>query len=213
MERNPKVDDLEDSEENEDMDAAEKDDRLEGVIRLLPVQDAPRTGKNDLTVKRGRGRPRKVERMPTTTDLEYHAEMLVEKDKFIKEDPLVSAVAGRAEPIDVLRLVKAQIAEECAALHFQRLENEKRGRDTAQVSTRRIESLKKIADIEFEMRKLGADSIDLKSERFQRVFVFLIQILRETAEQTLPPEQIEVFFNRLESALHGWEEKAAEVAK
>jgi len=212
VERNPKVDD---SEENEDMDAAEKkdDERLDGVIRLLPVQDAPRTGKNDLTVKRGRGRPRKVERMPTTTDLEYHAEMMVEKDKFVKEDPLVGAVAGRAEPIEVLRLVKAQIAEECAALHFQRLENEKRGRDTAQVSTRRIESLKKIADIEFEMRKLGADSVDLKSERFQRVFLFLIQILKETAEQTLPPEQIEVFFNRLESALQGWEEKAAEVAK
>lgn len=213
MEQTPKVDDLDDSEENEEMNTAEKNDRLEGVIRLLPVQDAPRTGKNSLVVKRGRGRPRKVERMPTTNDLDYHAEMLIEKDKFIKGDPLVSAVETKVEPIEVLRVIKAQIAEECAALHFQRIENEKRGKDTAQISTRRIESLKKVADIEFEMRKLGADSVDLKSERFQRVFLFLIQILKETAEQTLPPEQIEIFFNRLESSLLGWEEKAAEIAK
>jgi len=183
------------------------------VVQLLPVHTAPYTGKNSLTVKRGPGRPRKAERMPTTTDLEYHAEMTETKARFIDADPVVNATSRLTDPMDVLRVVKLEVAKETAALHFQRIENEKHGRDTSQISTRRIDALKKIADIELEMRKLGADVINVRSEKFQRIFKLWLDTIREIAEQTMTPEQINLFFNHFETAMDGWEDKASDVLR
>jgi hypothetical protein len=149
--------------------------------------------------------------MPTTSDLEYHALMSEEKAKFVAQDPVVTATRGRADTLDILRTIRTEIATEAAALHFQRVENEKYGRDTAQVSSRRIEALNKIASIEFEIKKLGADMIDLHSERFQRVFLFWIGTLKDVAKSTLSPEQLDMFFNRLETTMDGWEDRASEV--
>jgi hypothetical protein len=199
----------EDDPESASDDETQEEDATSNVRHLLPVHAAPNTGKNGLKVSRGRGRPRKVERMPTTSDLEYHAAMSEEKAKFISQDPVVVATQGR-DALTVLRTIRSEMAKESAALHFQRVESEKYGKDTAQVSSRRLEALNKIASIEFEIKKLGADVIDLHGERFQRVFAFWIETLKEVAQATLPPEQLDLFFNRLETTLDGWEDKASE---
>ena len=188
----------------------DEEEATDNIRHLLPVHAAPNTGHRTLTVKREKGRPRKVERMPTTSDLEYHARMSEENAKFIDNDPVVAATRGRADTLEILRTIRAEIAAETAALHFQRVENEKFGRDTAQVSSRRIEALNKIASIEFEIKKLGADVIDLRGERFQRVFLFWIESLKEVAKATLSPEQLDMFFNKLETTLDGWEDRASE---
>jgi hypothetical protein len=195
---------------DEIVELPEIDNRTSGALKMLPVQDAPRTGKNDLTVKRGPGRPRKVERMPQTSDLEYHAEMIVEKQKFIENDAVVQALARHAEPIEVIRIVKAEVARESAAIEFQRIENEKRGRDVADISKKRIEALTKVAALELEAAKLGVNAVDLKSERMQRIFKFWVERIQEVAAEVLQPEQIELLFNRLQTELEGWEDRAAE---
>jgi len=188
--------------------------RVGNVVQLLPVHAAPTVGgkgKQGHTYKvtRTAGRPRRVERMPTTSDLEYHALMTEERGRFVDTDPVVRATQKNADPLDVLKIIKGEVAKESAALHFQRIENEKYGRDVAQVSTRRIDALKKIADIELEIKKLGADTLDIHSEKFQRVFKFWINTIREIAEQTMTPEQIDLFFNHLSTSMEGWEEKVA----
>lgn len=188
--------------------------RVGNVVQLLPVHAAPTVGgkgKQGHTYKvtRAAGRPRRVERMPTTSDLEYHALMTEERGRFVDTDPVVRATQKNADPLDVLKIIKGEVAKESAALHFQRIENEKYGRDVAQVSTRRIDALKKIADIELEIKKLGADTLDIHSEKFQRVFKFWINTVREIAEQTMTPEQIDLFFNHLSTSMEGWEEKVA----
>ena len=188
--------------------------RVGNVVQLLPVHAAPTVGgkgKQGHTYKvtRTAGRPRRVERMPTTSDLEYHALMTEERGRFVDTDPVVRATQKNADPLDVLKIIKGEVAKESAALHFQRIENEKYGRDVAQVSTRRIDALKKIADIELEIKKLGADTLDIHSEKFQRVFKFWLNTLREIAEQTMTPEQIDLFFNHLSTSMEGWEEKVA----
>lgn len=112
---------------------------------LLPVHLAPRVGDpkarggTTLKVKRGPGRPRKVERMPTTSDLEYHALQSAVKEQFINSDPLVQAARNpKADSSMVLKLIREQIAVEAAALHFARLEEEKLGRPVGQSSSRQI---------------------------------------------------------------------------
>ena len=197
---------------------AAKSSPLDNVRRLLPVHAAPRVGGKskggtDLQVKRGRGRPRNVERMATTSDLEYHAEMSDAKQQFINDDPVViAATKGKVEANILLKLIRTEIAKEAAALHFQRIESEKFGKDTSQTSTRRIDALTKIANIELEIRKLGPSSIDPSSEEFQKVFASWIEAIRDVAAETLSPEQVDLFFNRLTSKLEGWEERVANAA-
>jgi hypothetical protein len=195
---------------SEDADE-ESDDRQRTtrVIKLLPVHAAG--GPNAV---RRVGRPRVITRKPNQTDLEYHQELSKEKLDFVENDPVVKGIATRSDAVDMLRTIKQEVAKEAAALHFQRIENEKYGKDTAQVSTRRIDALTKIANIELEIKKMGADVINLKSEKFQKVFAMLILHFREMCvEIGMRPEQIDLLFNRLSTSMEGWEEKAAELVR
>jgi len=204
-----------DDEEDADDDGEETPSPLDNVRKLLPVHAAPTVGGKSkggttLKVERQRGRPRKVERMPTTSDLEYHVAMSEEKQRFIDQDPVVvAATKGKLEANRLLKLIQTEVAKEAAALHFQRVENEKFGKDTSQTSTRRIDALTKIANIELEIRKLGPSSIDPASEEFQKIFASWIDAIRDVAADTLSPEQVDLFFNRLTQKLEGWEERVA----
>lgn len=159
-------------------------------------------------IKRGPGRPKKIRTEPTRDDLAYHREILRQKTAFIESDPLVRSTSERQESVETLQRVKEEIARESAALYFQRIEEEKYGKDTSQMSSRRIAALREVAHIELEIRRLGATMIDLKSERFQRIFSFFLETVRASAGEVLSPEMIDLLFNRLETKLEGWEEKA-----
>jgi len=194
------------------------DDKSEGMLKILPVHAAPTVGGTaklgtKLKVQRGKGRPRRVERMPTTSDLEYHAKVAEERGRLIDSDLVVKAALGHMDSVDLLHLIKLEIAKEAADLASQRIENQKFGKDTATVSSRRIDALNKVAAIEFEIRKMGADFVDLRGERFQRVFKHWIETLKDVAAKVLPEEQMDLLFNQLETALADWEESASEAMK
>ncbi len=192
-------------------------DKTRKVVQLLPVHAAPNVGGKSrgspLVVDRQRGRPRKVERMPTTSDLEYHAAITEEKAKYVDADDLLKAGRAGADHLRVLALVKIEIMKEAAALAFQRIENEKYGRDTQQTSSRRVDALTKIANIELELKKLGGDDINVNSEKMQRIFKFFIDTVRAILEENLAPEQIDLVFNRLSTEFEGWQEKLADVLR
>jgi hypothetical protein len=188
------------------------------VVNMLPVHAAPTVGGTAkgghvLKMDRQRGRPRKVERMPTTSDLEYHATMAEQKAKFVDSDSVVQATVKRAEPMAMLSVIKTEVAKESAALHFQRIENEKFGKDTAQISTRRIDALKKIADIELEIKKLGGDVIDVRSEQMQRIFKYFVDTVQAILAENLSTEQLDLVFNRLSTEFEGWQEKLEEILR
>jgi hypothetical protein len=176
---------------------------LDNVRQLLPTHLLPKT-------KTGRpiGRPRKINPAPTSNDLNYHAEMAEARQRFIAEDPVVKTLSGKPDSANLLSSLRMEIAKEAAALHFQRIESEKHGKDTAQTSTRRIDALTRIAHIELEIKKLAPDTLDVRSEKFQKVFSMFIEMMRESAKETLAPEAIDMFFNRFGSRLDGWEDKA-----
>ncbi len=215
------ADEGEDAEDTEEQLAEDVTDevRHNNVLQLLPVHAAPIVGGKSkggtkLEVKRGRGRPRKVERMATTSDLEYHALMSAEKARFIAQDPVVIAASNnRVQALAILALIRVEIAKEAAAIQFQRMESEKFGKDTSQTSTRRIDALGKIANIELEMKKLGPTTIDPHSEEFQKIFALWLELLKGIMTELFTAQQIDLFFNRLDSALEGWEERVQNVGK
>jgi hypothetical protein len=200
-------DDQEDSSDDktqkqEASDAQQQQPMVHASGTVVPIHAA--TGK----INRGPGRPKKIRTEPTRDDLIYHAEMIRQKTAFIEADSLVRSASERQEAVETLQKVKEEIARESAALHFQRIEEEKYGKDTSQMSSRRIAALREVAHLELEIRRLGASSIDLKSERFQKIFAFFLETVRLSAGEVLSPEMVDLLFNRLETKLEGWEEKA-----
>lgn len=161
-----------------------------------------------MVAKRRPGRPRKINPKPTFEDLEYHEATSKRKEAFIKEDALVRATSTSCTSLEVLQQIKAEIARESAALLFTRNEEEKYGKDTSQISSRRISALREIAALETEIRTLGATVIDLRSEQFQKIVSYFLETIREVAVDTLSTEQVNLFFNRLETKLEDWEERA-----
>jgi hypothetical protein len=149
---------------------------------------------------------------PTEEDLKYYEETVEERKRVIEEDPVVKSAAGK-DPFELLSVLKAEVAREAATLGYQRVQNEMMGKDITQIAGRRIDALKKIADIELEMRKIGFDYVDVHSEKFQKVFKLWIEIIREVAEATLEPEEVDLFFNRLSTEMSGWEDKAENLVR
>jgi isopropylmalate/homocitrate/citramalate synthase len=181
--------------------------RIQAVAAVVPLHAA--TG----PVKRGPGRPRRINPKPTVDDLAYHAEMQQRKAEFIDSDVIVGSIGGRKESAERLQALQLEIAKEAASLLFSRIDIEKYGKDSTQVSSRRIAALREVASIELEIKKLGVAGIDLSSERFQRVFAFFIETLKEAASEVLTTEQLDLLFNRLETKLDGWETKAQDLVR
>lgn len=205
----------EDSDEEETVEAEGIDARTESLLKVLPVHDAPNTGHRTLKVHRGPGRPRKVERMPTTSDLQYHALMAAEKIKFVENDPIVKSVKAGESSVVTLRKVKLAIAKEAAGIVFDRIEHEKRGRSTesAALAAKRIDSLKRVSDVELKLRELESAKFDMSSPKFQAVFAFWVAKLKGVAMEVLPPESLDLFFNRFATAMEKWEQEVADLTR
>lgn len=135
-----------------------------------------------------------------------------ERQRYIENDPVVKNANGR-DPMVLFNALKTEAARESANLAYQRAMNERAGKDGSAISSRRIDALKKIADIELEIRKIGVDQIDVYSEKFQRVAKLWIEMIQEAALETLGAEQSNLFFNKLTSTMDGWEEKAADLVR
>ena len=182
---------------------------LEEATSILPLHDVGPFQDETGIVKRGRGRPRKIVARPQRIDLEYHSKIALEKQKFIDTDPLVGLI--ETNPNDTLALlqrIKLEVAREAAALQFQRIESEKYGRDASGISVKRVKALEEIARLELKLRQVDQDSINLHSEKMQKIFSMWVEIMREVALEVLPPELLDMFFNRFATEMQDWEEKA-----
>jgi len=144
---------------------------------------------------------------PSQEDLDYYEETSEERQQFVDDDPVVQQTKAK-DPLKLLSTLKAEVAREAAALVYQRKQNEIVGKDITQIVGRRIDALKKIADIELEMRKIGFDQIDIYGENFQKIFKMWIDTIRAVAEETLAPKELDLFFNKLMTEMDGWEERA-----
>lgn len=167
-----------------------------------------------IAVKRGPGRPRKVEKQPTHSDLIYHATIAEERRKYVEDHCLVKqnpAPEGHSA-IDKLKLVKAQIAKEVATLEFNRIELEKRGIDSTPVSRAIVSSASKIAEIELEIKKLGHTVIDPHSTEVQNILKFWLTSMRDVTtelirEGSLTTQTMDLLFNKLSAKMEGWEDR------
>lgn len=100
------------------------------------------------------------------------------KDAAIANDPLVRAIFKNPDDPDVLDILMHSLAQEAAALKFDRDEMEKNNPDlesSSALSVKRIGSLQKIAESWLRRKEaLSKNHIDLNGAPFQAVFELII---------------------------------------
>lgn len=162
-----------------------------------------------VAVKQGPGRPRKPDQATTAALAAYHAQMAREQVSFVDNDPIVQATNARKDSAETLHLCKQRLARVHASLDFRRIEDEKLGgKEAAQILSRQAAVIREIAQIELKIKEMGAQTLDLRGEPMQKVFALLVGRIQAVAAEVLPKAQFDIFFNRLETSLDGWEEEA-----
>tara|TARA_Y100000310_G_scaffold334397_1_gene414084 strand:- start:369 stop:1052 length:684 start_codon:yes stop_codon:yes gene_type:complete len=160
-------------------------------------------------VMRGRpGRKPRVQLQPVSSNVAEVAEARV---AHIENAPLLKATKKDAEGDGVLHALLVGMAEESAAIEFERQEAERHGRDTSNISAKRARVLKGMADTWLKRKeKLDGGLVDLDSPAFEKLFGFVLETVRGALEDTsIRPEQIETVFNKLGKRLDtGWKADA-----
>jgi len=136
-----------------------------------------------------------------------------EFENFIRalvEDPVVKAAENHADSTDFLNTLKLEAAKETAFINQQKLNPGITSEEAASLSSKRISALLKLATLEKEIQKGNVSTVDLHGEKFQRVFQFWLETLREVADAIMAPEQVNMLFTKLEVALDRWEDKATQ---
>jgi len=203
-------------EEPQDIPAGFSDESARKLqhAKVLPIHTA--TGSFG---KRTDGRPKMVKRqgkevkLPTTDDLQYLAEMQEAELRFVEGSPLVKATRSNANSADILRLTLIGAAQNAASLEFQRIELQKRGEDTSQLISRHTKVLKEIATLQGDLREIGQQVIDPRSEAFQRVFQLWAENVQKVVKESRGPEQADLFYTKFMTTMENWEDQAENVMR
>lgn len=138
-----------------------------------------------------------------------HQLILPDKKDVIKDDRLIQGITGEAGVFDLMDIVLAELAEESSSLKYERLKKEFNDEATDRISLRRANILKMINDSLVQKRNLALnDLINLRSPQWQIVFESLMgKIKRTFRDLEYASEQEELFFQKFQSNLEGFEEE------
>lgn len=181
------------------------------LITELGPTDSIQVNQDDIpiTMKGKAGRPLKVTVAPINAVV---AELVKRKKETIEQDAILGAMQTNPEDADVLHQVVIALGVEAASLEFERLEAEREGRETSNISIRRINALKAVADTWLKRRdQIISRGLDMNSPAFKAIFHFLLETFKEAMQASGErPEIIEAVFTRLHKAMTdgSWETEA-----
>ena len=161
-------------------------------------------------VMRGKpGRKPKSQLNPITPQI---GEITQARGEHIDHDPLRRETEKDAEGDGVLNAVIRAMAEEAAAIEFEREEAARHGQDTSAYSAKRARVLKAMADTWLKRKtNLAGGIIDIDSPAFKALFGLLLETFKDAMVETgVRPEHIETIFSKLVDSLdgHTWRQEA-----
>lgn len=140
------------------------------------------------------------------------AQLVAAKQAFLDGDALLGQLETGIEAEDVLHLVMQGFAQEAASLAFERTEAERNGKETSQLSIRRINALKALGETWIKRKEqLSGKIIDLESPAFRKLFEFMLECFRESMHRGgISRDQAETVFVSLSERMteETWEEEA-----
>lgn len=118
------------------------------------------------------------------------------RNTFLKNDGVFSKALENPDSSDVLTNVVKGLAEESAALAFERHEAERRGEPVSQISLRRVNALKAVGDAWLKRKEvLTNKSIDLESRAFKILFGHIAETFRRSCDEAgMRPEMTDTVF-------------------
>lgn len=132
----------------------------------------------------------------TTTSNAVISAIKSRKKDVLDKDEVVSVAKSTPESADILTKVIAGIAEESASLYFERLEAERKGESTSQISMRRVQALKAVGDTWLKKKEvLASTGVDLDSPAFKIIFTHIAETFRQACDIAgVRPEMSESVF-------------------
>jgi len=178
--------------------------------QILPSDEILVNAGKPVTMLKAPGRRKKtpIIKPPTATV----AVLQEHKKKFLDSDPLVLQLDENADDDKTLQLIMRGLAQEQSSLEFERVEAERTGKDTSQLSLRRVNALKALSDTWIKRKDLmTGNTVDMASTAFSRLFQFMLSTFREAMlDGNVPTDQVEAVFSCLTDRLtdETWEQEA-----
>jgi hypothetical protein len=155
------------------------------------------------------GRKPKAQLNPVTPQI---AEVEQAREEHLLQDPLRKAARTDAEGDAVLNSIVAAMADEAAAIEFERNEAARHGQDTTNHSSKRARVLKGMADTWLKRKQqIDGGVIDLDSPAFSVLFAMILETFKGAMLDTgTRAEHIETIFVKLVTELgeDSWREEA-----
>ena len=159
-------------------------------------------------IMRGRpGRRPKVHLQPISSGVQ---EVVEARDEHVSSNALLGAAKDNPEGEEVLNEIIAAMAEEAAAVEFERLEAERHGAPTSNISAKRARILKGMADTYLKRRDKGEGGVDMDSPAFEAVMGFMFETIQGVmTDSGMRKEHIETVFAKLSKVLDdSWKAEA-----
>lgn len=171
----------------------------DGFETILETDEILTVYGRPITMKRVPGRKPKPPRPKSTAINPAVAQVQAAKFHHLDKDPLLQMLAKGIDSENILLLVLRGFAGEAASLEFERLEAERHGKETSQISVRRINALKALADSWLKRKdQLAGRTIDMECPAFERLFGFILDTFRTAMTAGgVPRDQAEAVFVRL----------------
>lgn len=190
-----------------------RDVSADGIDAVLDSDEIVLLSGEPVVMRTRPGRRRKPPRAaPPPAVNQTVAQLQATKAQHIDDDELLRQIERGIDSEEVLYCVLRAFAEEAASLGFERLEAERTGKETSQLSIRRINALKAIAETWLKRKEqLSGKMIDMASPAFTKLFDFVVATFREAMlAGGVPPDQAEIVFTRLGDRLKDetWEQEA-----
>ena len=167
---------------------------------LLNASDEP------IVMRHKPGRKAKADPQPANDTIK---ELVKRKDDSVASSPLRQAASDEPDSDIVLHEVLKGLTTEVASLAFERHEAERLGKETSQISVRRIGGLKAVAETWLKRKdQLVNKSVDPDSPGFKAAASYLLETMKEAMLGSgLRPEMVQTVFSKFSTitAAETWE--------
>ena len=135
-----------------------------------------------------------------------------DREKFVEKQDLVVSSRSKASTGEMIDLLIKEIVEELSHLKYERKKAAKEGKNTANYSIGRMNSLKSLADLLIKRRDSErAEQLDFKSPRFKAVFKVWLEFFMHAMDKSgILPEMIDIVVQQMQADMVDWEKKMQE---
>lgn len=132
---------------------------------------------------------------------------IVEREEFVARQELTVKVNTTTDSKDIVNSVVREIAEELAHLKFERKKAARDGKNTANYTISRIQSLRSLADLLLKrMENARAEELDLRSPRFREVLKLWMEFVYDSMVKVqVSDDVIDLVFKQIEADMKDWE--------